>query len=169
MPRSVLSLGIFYSCKNTANLSFLFIRTLMQAIFATAIEAVSAYLALRQADCLDQLLDGIKLQGSQTELACNLIHHLLILRRTGGSILLQILIGITLKLFDDTTGNQLHRTLGRGEVDERTSINQRRTSDTHVAFFQTSLVEKHLHVVTQLGTTHDTIITELSYPSTSPC
>lgn len=37
----------------------------MQAIFATAIETVSTYLTLRQADSLYQLLDGIYDQTDQ--------------------------------------------------------------------------------------------------------
>ena len=121
---------------------------------------MGTYLALRQTDSFHELLDGIELQCSQSKLVGNLIHHSLIFRRTCGSILLQILVGIALKLLDDSAGNQLHITLGRSKVDERTAINQWRTSDTHVTLLQTSLIEEHLHIVAKLGTAHDTVIAE---------
>ena len=121
---------------------------------------MGTYLALWKTDGLYQLLDGVELQGSQAQLAGNLIYHLLILRRTGGSVFLKILVGIALKLLDDATGNQLHITLGRSEVDERTAVYQWRTRNTHVALLQASLVEKHLYIVAKLGTTNDTVIAE---------
>ena len=121
---------------------------------------MGAYLALWKTDSLNQLLDGVELQCSQAQLAGNLIHHLLILRRTRGGILIQILVGITLKLLDDAARNQLHITLGRSEVDERTTVYQRRTRNAHVALLEASLVEKHLHVVAKLGATNDTVVAE---------
>ena len=118
---------------------------------------MGTYLALWKTDGLYQLLDGVELQGSQAQLVSNLIYHSLILRRTGGSVFLKILVGITLKLLNNTAGNQLHVTLGRSEVDERTAVYQWRTRYTHVALLQASLVEKHLPIVAKLGTTNDTV------------
>ena len=121
---------------------------------------MGTYLALWKTDGLYQLLDGVELQGSQAQLVSNLIYHSLILRRTGGSVFLKILVGIALKLLDNAAGNQLHITLGRSEVDERTAVYQWRTCNTHVALLQACLVEKHLNIVAKLGTTNDTVITE---------
>ena len=71
---------------------------------------MGTYLALWKTDSLYQLLDGVELQGSQAQLAGNLIYHSLILRRVV-AYFSKILVGIALKLLDDTTGNQLHITL----------------------------------------------------------
>ena len=101
---------------------------------------MGTYLALWKTDGLYQLLDGVELQGSQAQLAGNLIYHLLILRRTGGSVFLKILVGIALKLLDDATGNQLHITLGRSEVDKRTTVYQWRTCYAHVALLQANYI-----------------------------
>ena len=72
---------------------------------------MGTYLALWKTDGLYPLLDGVELQGRHAHLAGNLIYHHLILRSTGGSVFLMILVGIPLNLLDDATGNQLHITL----------------------------------------------------------
>ena len=81
-----------------------FISKLIQSICAAAIETMGTYLALWKTDGLYQLLDGVELQRSQAQLAGNLIYHSLILRRTGGSVFIKILVGIALKLLDDGDG-----------------------------------------------------------------
>ena len=89
-------LDLSSNLSRTYILILVFISKLIQSICTAAIKAVGTYLALWKTDGLYQLLDGIELQGSQAQLAGNLIYHLLILRRTGGSVFLKILVGIAL-------------------------------------------------------------------------
>ena len=110
-PRFAGSLDLSSILSRTYILILVFISKLIQSICTAAIETMGTYLALWKTDGLYQLLDGVELQGSQAQLAGNLIYHSLIFRRTGGSVFLKILVGIALKLLDDATGNQLHITL----------------------------------------------------------
>ena len=126
---------------------------------AAAIEAVGADPTLRKTDTLNQILQFGELQCGESQALGNLCHHTLIFRRIGLCILLEILLVVALEILDDTTGNQLHITLGRGEADERTAIDQRRTRDAAVNLLGT-ILEKGSHVILQLGTTYDGVVAE---------
>ena len=116
-------------------------------------------LTLGQSDSLDELLYGIEFERSQSQLTAYLVHHLGILRRVGSCIFVEILISIALKLLDNAACDKLHIALGRCEIDERTAVNQRRTSYTHVEFLK-SCIEQTLHIVAQLGATYDRVVAE---------
>ena len=78
---------------------------------ARAIETVRTKLTLGQTNRLDESIYGIELQRGQIKALAYLLHHALILRRTGRRILVEVLAVISLKLLDNATGEQLHHTL----------------------------------------------------------
>ena len=97
-------------------------------------------LTFRQSDGLDESFQSIKLQSCKTKALGNNADHLLIFRRTGSGIFLQILVCISLQFFYNAACNQFQRALGCRETYKRTSINQRRTSNADMYFFGTIAV-----------------------------
>ncbi len=73
-------------------------------------------LTFRQSDGLDESFQGIKLQSCKTKALGNNADHLLIFRRTGSGIFLQILVCISLQFFYNATCNQFQRALGCRET-----------------------------------------------------
>ena len=63
-------------------------------------------LTFRQSDGLDESFQGIKLQSCKTKALGNNADHLLIFRRTGSGIFLQVLVCISLQFFYNATCNQ---------------------------------------------------------------
>lgn len=73
-----------------------------------SVEAMRADAAFRHADACDEVVKVAEFQCRQTQAARYFFHHALILRRARCGIKLEIGFVITLKIFDNLTGNQLH-------------------------------------------------------------
>ena len=124
---------------------------------ATSVETMGTEFALGQPDGFDQRLQRIEFQRGEPEPLADDLDQPFVLGRTGGSILLQVLVFVAFQFLDNPTGNELQRTLGGGEADVGSCINQRRTGNTHVNLFCTTFI-KHFYIVTQLCSTHNRII-----------
>lgn len=87
---------------------FLLVGILFECVSAAAIETMGADLTFWQANGLDELLYGVKLERCETKILTDGLHHALILRRVGSGIFLKILVCVTLKLFNYSACYQLH-------------------------------------------------------------
>ena len=95
-----------------------------------------ADLIARQADSPDQRFEFGELQGVESELLRDPVNHLFVFGRVGCGIHLHALVVKSrfrsFEFRNDAPGDEFHDRLGLREIDERTSIGERRTSDTHV-------------------------------------
>ena len=123
------------------------------------VEAVSTYLTLGQTDTFYESLKLIEFEGGQTEVLANDIHHLLIFGRICSGVFIQVLVGITFKIFDNTAGDELKIALGGGEAYEGTAVDKRRTGNTDMYLFS-AVVEENACIVAKLCAAHDTVIAE---------
>ena len=78
------------SLKSKIQLKLTIVFLIMLVTVATAIKAVCAHAALVHTNALNQILELSKLQRGKTQTLGNLIYHTLVLRRVGGSVLLQV-------------------------------------------------------------------------------
>ena len=120
---------------------------------------MGADFALGQADGLYKCIHPVEFKGSEAEHISDALHHAAMLGGIGVSIFFQILILITFQILDDTTGHQLQVGLATAETEERATIDKRRTGYAHV-YLLGSIVEKHLHIVLQLGTAYNGVVAE---------
>ena len=74
---------------------------------AATIKAVGTDLTFRQSNRLNQGLQRIKFQRAEAKMFGNDADHLLVLRRIGLCVILQILVLIALQFLDDSAGDQL--------------------------------------------------------------
>ena len=126
---------------------------------ARAVEAVRAELALGQADGVHHTLQGVELQRVHTDMLAQHLNELGILGAGGVAVFLDVLVVVALQLLDAAAGNELHHVLRGREVEEGTAEQQGRTADAHMHLLG-AVVVKHLHVVAQLGATHDAVVAE---------
>ena len=120
---------------------------------------MGADLTLGQSDGRNQVFQCIELERCQVQPFGNGVHHVLIFRRTGSGVLCKFLVLVPLEFLDKPARDKFHITFRCGKVDERTTVNQRRTGNTHV-YLLCSVFKKHLGVVAQLRAAHDGVVTE---------
>lgn len=94
---------------------------------AAAVEAMGAYLLFGQADGADERFYLVELHAAEFKTLAYLFHHTFVFGRTGCGVLIQILVGIALKILDYTACDEFEIALRGGEADEGTAINQWRT------------------------------------------
>ena len=95
-------------------------------VAGAAVEAVGADFALGQADGVNQVLQGVELQGIYAEMFAYAVHHLGVALRCGVGIFFEVLFAIfALKLVDNSAGYQFHLALRGCELDECAGIDQR--------------------------------------------
>lgn len=123
------------------------------------IETVGTYLALGQPDGSNERFKGIKLKGIESEPVGNGLHQPVVLGRSGRGIFVQVLAMVALKLLYEPACNQFQIPFGRGEIDERTSIDERRTGNAHMHLFG-SIIIKNLHIIPKLCASHYGVVTE---------
>ena len=122
-----------------------------------------ANLIARQADSPDQRFKFGELQGVESELLRNPVNHLFVFGRIGRGIHLHALVikgrfG-ALEFCYDAPCDEFHDGFGFREIDERTTVGERRTSDTHV-YLPSPAFNKASGVVPQLRSANDGVITK---------
>lgn len=120
--------------------------------------AVGAELIFRKTDSLDQVIDALEGEGSQVQVATDVVHHVLVFLGIRVGVLVQICVFAFL-FADIATSDQVVHALGTGEVDELTGVNQRRASDTHMGFLTAHGV-KLFSLLTELSTADDGVVAE---------
>ena len=126
-----------------------------------AVEAVRANLVAGQADGPDEGLQFGELQGMESKLVGDGVHHALVLGRVGDGISFDAFI-VERRLFpldvsDSASGDEFEHRLRFGEVDKRASEEQRRAGSTHVDLLGSSL-QQTMHMVVELGASHNGIV-----------
>ena len=98
-------------------------------------------------------------QCCQRESLGNSFNNALILGCASLGITLKVFSAVAFKFLNKLACNKFHIALRRGEVEERTTMEKRRTSNTHV-YFVSTIGKKFFRLVTELRSSHNTIITE---------
>ena len=135
-------------------------RLLFALVFVAAartVETVSADFALRQTDGLDQRFEFVETQRSQSQAFTDGLNQLFVLWCACSGVFFEIFVRVALNFANELTGNQFHFALRRGEADERTAIDERRTGNADV-YLACAVVEQHVHVVAQLRAAHNRVI-----------
>ena len=90
-------------------------------------------------------------------------NHLGIFGRGAVHVTVQVLVAVTLQLFNDPACDELHIRLGSRKVEELATVKQRRTADTDMDLLG-AIFEERADIVTQLSTTNDGVVAKDDTP-----